>query len=345
MTIVNYEKTGTAFVTFSTLNITNITKLPNDYIYKFDAVLSMFQTGEILNNTNLGKLNCDKPLLIKIYKDGVYMGSSTDLTPTSYSGFVQDTKYVIFDNTTTYPDPQKYLVDIFMGGFTYEYTPTSIGEYTFNAFVDYEFYCDDAYNGYTFNVTISTWGLKSNSLVPVYQLTNATLQSGSNPEAGYVNANCWLDFTPLEPVSSYIFIGPCLYQKTPNVWNPQLLFQPYINVSTNDPIQYGCFPYKFRVVKWVFMFDDTSYTPAYVKINIQMKQKSTPSVLSAQGQSILQNFAFQNNSIIIEANLVSVDVQLNVPVQFYCTFYNSTGGTQNFSSEFIVHPYVYQLLN
>jgi hypothetical protein len=139
--------------------------------------------------------------------------------------------------------------------------------------------------------------------------------------------------------------GQRYIHKAANIANPQLLFQQYLNVSTNDPMQYGSFPYKFRIARWVFIFDDTSYQPAYVKINIMMKKKATPATLSAQGSLTLTNFQFQYNSVILEPNEVDTIIEHNVPVQFYIVFLNSSNNQQAFPSEFVVVPYVYQLLD
>ncbi len=343
MVVINYDEQGTALTLLATLEVNNITNLPNDYKYKFNSAISLYQDGIISNNTNRGELYCSKPNAVRIYESGVYIG--LNITPTNYIGFGQQTKYVIFDNVSVYPDPQNYEVEIWIGGFQFEYAPLVAGYYEFYAQVDYKFYCDNAYNGQSFNVSLLNYGVKSNPLVPTSQMLNATYQSGSINETGFINANCNLTWTPTTAVSSYMFMGPTLYPRDANVANPQLLFQQYLNVAVYDPMQYGSFPYKFRIARWVFIFDNTSYQPSYVKINIMMKKKATPATISAQGSVVLQNFQFQYNSIIMEPNLIDTTVEHNVPVQFYIVFLDSNNNQQVFNAEFIVVPYVYQLLD
>ena len=342
MVVINYDEQGTALTLLATLEVNNITNLPNDYKYKFNSAISLYQDGIISNNTNRGELYCSKPNAVRIYESGVYIG--LNITPTNYIGFGQQTKYVIFDNVSVYPDPQNYEVEIWMGGFQFEYAPLVAGYYEFYAQVDYKFYCDNAYNGQSFNVSLLNYGVKSNPLVSTSQMLNATYQSGSINETGFINANSYLTWTKQQPVSAYTFIGPTLYAKVANTWSFQLLYQQYLNISVNDPIQYYAFPYKFKIAYWVMVFDNTSLTPSSITIRIFMKKKATPAVISAQGEATLTNFAFQNNSIIVQT-VSSSEIPLNVPVQFYVNFYDANNNPYNFGSEFIIYPYVYQLIN
>ena len=51
--------------------------------------------------------------------------------------------------------PQNYEVEIWMGGYQFEFTPSATGLYEFYSYVDYKFYCDNSYNGRNFNVTLA----------------------------------------------------------------------------------------------------------------------------------------------------------------------------------------------
>jgi hypothetical protein len=342
MVVINYNvSNNNTSVKLGSLKVDNITNLPNAYSYRFQAALSLYQNGTI-SNSNRGYMRLNQPTVIQVYKNGVYQNN---LTPANYTGWTQTTKYIIMDNVSPYPDPQEYTAEIWFGGFTFDYIPASTGLYEFYVICDYQFYSDNTYNGSSFNVTIVNYGVKSNPLVATSQLLNCVLNSGTVNESGFLNANCNLNWTPSTAVSAYMFMGPTLYPQGANIANPQLLFQQYLNVSTNDPMQYGSFPYKFRIARWVFIFDDTSYQPSYVKINIHMKKKATPATLSAKGSVVLTNFQFQYNSIILEPNEIDTIIDPNVPVQFYIVFLNSSNNQQAFPSEFIVVPYVYQLLD
>uniref|UniRef100_A0A6C0JUK5 Uncharacterized protein n=1 Tax=viral metagenome TaxID=1070528 RepID=A0A6C0JUK5_9ZZZZ len=342
MVIVNYNvSNNNTSVKLASLKVDNITNLPNAYSYRFQAALSLYQNGTI-SNSNSGYMRLNQPTVIQVYKNGVYQ---SNITPANYSGWVQTTKYIIMDNVSPYPDPQEYTAEIWFGGFHYDYIPASTGLYEFYVICDYQFYSDNSYNGSSFNVSIVDYGVKSNPLVATSQLLNCVLKTGTVNESGFLNANCNLNWTPTTAVSSYMFMGPTLYPRDANVANPQLLFQQYLNVAIYDPMQYGSFPYKFRIARWVFIFDNTSYQPSYVKINIMMKKKATPAAISAQGDVVLQNFQFQYNSIIMEPNQIDTTVEHNVPVQFYIVFLDANNNQQVFNAEFIVIPYVYQILD
>jgi hypothetical protein len=144
--------------------------------------------------------------------------------------------------------------------------------------------------------------------------------------------------------SNDMFLAPCLYPTAFNTDYFQLYMQQSINISSNDMMVYSVMSYKYKMAKWVFIFDATNFQPASCWITIQMKQKGNASVITT-GQAHLQKFQFESSSIIIPT-VYTTDIQHNVQVESHVTispYQNS--GSLNMQAEFIVYPYVYRLWN
>ena len=190
----------------------------------------------------------------------------------------------------------------------------------------------------TADIALLNLELDSAELDIATNATNIAINSGA------ITANATAISNIESGNAANIFIGPCLYPSAANTWFVQLYYQQYMNVSTFDPMRYGVMPYKYKIAKWVFIFDNTYFQPASCWIRIQMKVKDNPTVITT-GEAHLTNFQFHNNSIIV-STIYTTEIQHNVKTETYITFTTSQySGNLNFQAEFIVYPYVYQLLD
>ena len=113
MVVINYNvSNNNTIVQLGSLQVDNVTNLPNAYSYRFQSALSLYQNGTI-SNSNSGYMRLYQPTVIQVYKNGVYQ---SNITPANYIAWTQTTKHIIMDNTSQYPDPQEYSAEIWFGG-------------------------------------------------------------------------------------------------------------------------------------------------------------------------------------------------------------------------------------